>query len=109
MILFLCYFIFSRPRGQQTASAGEGGGEGGRGEGRRGEGGELVRGWAYVRADTWSRPRGCECFTPMELHNGCYSASKSRTTHRPSSVRPSVIVRVTTLLWMELYFTYCTL
>jgi hypothetical protein len=41
-------------------------------------------------------------FTPRELHNGCYIASKSRTTQRPSSVRlsvrPSVIVSVTTLL-----------
>jgi hypothetical protein len=148
-----------RPCGQQIASAGEGGGEGGRGEGREGEGrggrerggeggrgegrggreclhprgrplstrkrccvrADALCGWrfeggrevsssartglcplecAYVRADGLSSAR-TRVFYPQVFHNGRYSASKSRTTQRPSSdrpsVRPSVIVGVTTL------------
>jgi hypothetical protein len=80
MILFLCYFIFSRPRGQQTASAGEGGGEGGRGEGRRGEGGELVRGWAYVRADA----------SVLPPWNFIMDATVRPSHGRPTGHRPSV-------------------
>jgi hypothetical protein len=44
----------------------------------------------YVCADARSRSRGRESFYPRELHNGRYSAYKSRTTQRPSSERPSV-------------------
>jgi hypothetical protein len=73
----------SRPRGQQTASAGEGGREGMNVSART----------RHVRADAQGRPCGRECFIPRLLHNGRYSASKSWTIQPPLSDRPSVRYR----------------
>jgi hypothetical protein len=102
----------------EALSAGKGGGEGGRERGGEGRGGRCVRVDAHVRADALLRPcgrwgasartrfcvradasvradarmraRGCKCFIPRLLHNGRYSASKSRAAQRPLSDRPSI-------------------
>jgi hypothetical protein len=100
---FYFIFIFSRVHAasawtHQPVRTGRA--RGYRGGTERGQGGELVC------ADAPMRLRGCECFTPRLFHNGCYSAFKSWTTQQPSSdhpsVRPSVIVRVTTLVITDL-------
>jgi hypothetical protein len=49
--------VAPRPHEQQTASAGEGGGEGGRGEGREGMR-ASVQTRSGVHADAFLRPRG---------------------------------------------------
>jgi hypothetical protein len=94
---FYFYFIFASTRTQPSVrtdsraeggrgggEGGRGGGEGGRGEGRmvhpRGRWGASARmphvcadakmhpcGRQRIRADTCSRPRGRECFTPCNL------------------------------------------
>jgi hypothetical protein len=120
---FILLYFFSRiradvasgPHGQQTTSAGKGGGEGGRGEAREGMRALTrtpmsARTLERVRTDAVMRSHGgigtcsrTQCFTPGNFKTVArVRPSHGRPCgHRPTvrpSVRPSVIVRVTTLI-----------
>jgi hypothetical protein len=90
-IYFSFNFSFERPRMQPVLKDSSL-----RPHGQKGEEGE--EGSGVEEGEERVRPRGCtgasartRVFYPQVLHYGRYSASKSQTTQRPSSIRPSVL------------------